>query len=85
MEEHTLASHNGRTVTLDLCVPCQSFWFDARESLALTPASTLALDSDAAVASGDSTKASTRKAPSSAKNGCAAASAIVLTAAAPEP
>ena len=43
MEEHTLASHNGRTVTLDLCVPCQSFWFDARESLALTPASTLAL------------------------------------------
>ena len=43
MEEHTLAGHNGRTVSLDLCVPCQSFWFDARESLALTPAATLAL------------------------------------------
>jgi hypothetical protein len=43
MEEHTLASHNGRSVSLDLCVPCQSFWFDARESMALTPASTLAL------------------------------------------
>jgi hypothetical protein len=43
MDEHTLASHSGRSVALDLCVPCQSFWFDARESLALTPASTLAL------------------------------------------
>jgi len=43
MDEHTLGSHNGRSVTLDLCVPCQSFWFDSRESLALTPASTLAL------------------------------------------
>jgi Zn-finger nucleic acid-binding protein len=43
MDEHTLASHNGLSVTLDLCVPCQSFWFDARESLALTPASTLGL------------------------------------------
>ncbi len=43
MEEHTFAGHNGRPVVLDLCFPCQSFWFDARESLALTPASTLAL------------------------------------------
>ena len=43
MQEHTLAGHSGRPVTLDLCVPCQSFWFDARESLALTPGSTLAL------------------------------------------
>jgi hypothetical protein len=43
MDEHTLASHSGRSVALDLCVPCQSFWFDVRESLALTPASTLAL------------------------------------------
>ena len=43
MDEHTLASHNGRSVALDLCVPCQSFWFDSRESLALTPASTLGL------------------------------------------
>jgi Zn-finger nucleic acid-binding protein len=43
MEAHTLARHNGPSITIDLCVPCQSFWFDARESLALTPASTLTL------------------------------------------
>ena len=43
MEAPTLASHNGPSITIDLCVPCQSFWFDARESLALTPASTLTL------------------------------------------
>lgn len=43
MEAHTLESHNGRSVTIDVCRPCQSFWFDAFESLALTPASTLRL------------------------------------------
>ncbi|MDH4065887.1 MAG: zf-TFIIB domain-containing protein [Acidobacteriota bacterium] len=43
MEEHTYEAHNGRAVVLDVCFPCQSFWFDSRESLALTPASTLAL------------------------------------------
>lgn len=43
MEAHTVNAHNGRSVTIDLCVPCQSFWFDHYESLALTPASTLAL------------------------------------------
>jgi hypothetical protein len=43
MEAHTLAGHNGRTVTLDLCLPCQSLWFDTFESVALTPASTLTL------------------------------------------
>jgi uncharacterized protein YbaR (Trm112 family) len=43
MKEHTFAGHNGRPVVLDLCFPCQSFWFDTRESVALTPASTLAL------------------------------------------
>ncbi|MEZ5285991.1 MAG: hypothetical protein R2712_14515 [Vicinamibacterales bacterium] len=42
MQEHTYAAHNGCNVTLDLCMPCQSLWFDLRESLALTPASTLA-------------------------------------------
>jgi hypothetical protein len=30
-------------VTIDLCFPCQSLWFDTHESLALTPASTLTL------------------------------------------
>ncbi|HVG84492.1 MAG TPA: hypothetical protein VM820_08230 [Vicinamibacterales bacterium] len=43
MQAHTLTGHNGRTVTVDLCFPCQSLWFDIYENLALTPASTLAL------------------------------------------
>jgi uncharacterized protein with PIN domain len=43
MQEHTLEGQLGRPVVIDLCVPCQSFWFDGHESLALTPASTLAL------------------------------------------
>lgn len=41
--EQTLAGHVGTTVTIDLCLPCQVFWFDARESLQLSPASTLQL------------------------------------------
>ena len=43
MEAQTLTGHNGRPVTIDLCFPCQSLWFDTHESLALTPASTLTL------------------------------------------
>jgi hypothetical protein len=43
MQEETLDSHLARPVVIDLCVPCQSFWFDARESLSLTPGSTLTL------------------------------------------
>jgi DNA-directed RNA polymerase subunit RPC12/RpoP len=43
MREQTLDGHLGRTVVVDLCVPCQSFWFDERESLSLTPGSTLSL------------------------------------------
>jgi hypothetical protein len=43
MEAQTLTGHNGRSVTIDLCFPCQSLWFDTHESLALTPASTLTL------------------------------------------
>jgi hypothetical protein len=39
----TLDAHLGRTVTIDLCLPCQAFWFDARESLQLSPAATLTL------------------------------------------
>jgi hypothetical protein len=39
----TLAGHYGTAVTIDLCIACQAFWFDARESLQLTPASTLQL------------------------------------------
>jgi Zn-finger nucleic acid-binding protein len=43
MQEETLDGHLARPVSIDLCFPCQSFWFDARESLSLTPGSTLAL------------------------------------------
>jgi hypothetical protein len=43
MQEHTLDGMLGRPVLIDLCEPCQSFWFDGRESLQLSPAATLAL------------------------------------------
>jgi hypothetical protein len=43
MQEQTLDGHVGRSVTIDVCLPCQSFWFDARESLALSPGGTLSL------------------------------------------
>jgi hypothetical protein len=43
MIAHTLAAHMGASVTIDACLSCQAFWFDGRESLQLTPASTLSL------------------------------------------
>ncbi len=43
MEAQTLTSHNGGQIDVDLCYPCQALWFDTHESLALAPASTLAL------------------------------------------
>lgn len=43
MVEQTLEAHHGRPIVIDLCRPCQSFWFDTRESLSLTPGSTLSL------------------------------------------
>ena len=43
MQEHTFDGHNGRSVVIDLCEPCQSFWFDDRESLTLSPSATLSL------------------------------------------
>ena len=43
MSEHTFDGQLGRAVAIDICHPCQSIWFDGRESLSLTPASTLAL------------------------------------------
>ena len=43
MEERTFDGHSGQHVSIDACFPCQSFWFDSRESLALTPGATLAL------------------------------------------
>jgi Zn-finger nucleic acid-binding protein len=43
MQEETFDGHLGRAVAIDICHGCQSFWFDARESVSLTPGSTLAL------------------------------------------
>jgi len=43
MHEETFDGHLGRSVVIDICHACQCFWFDARESVSLTPGSTLAL------------------------------------------
>jgi hypothetical protein len=43
MQEHSLDGLLGRPVVIDLCEPCQSFWFDGRESLQLSAAATLSL------------------------------------------
>jgi hypothetical protein len=43
MTSHTVEGQLGRSVTVDLCDPCQSIWFDPRESLQLTPGATLML------------------------------------------
>lgn len=43
MTQDTLQAHLGREVTIDLCISCQAFWFDTRESLQLTPGATLKL------------------------------------------
>jgi len=43
MQALTLDGHLGRSVAIDLCHPCQAFWFDGRESLQLAPVSVLQL------------------------------------------
>ena len=43
MAEETFDGHLGRSVAIDICHACQSLWFDSRESVTLTPGSTLAL------------------------------------------
>lgn len=43
MTSLTLAGHYERTLVIDLCQNCQSFWFDGLESLQLDPASVLEL------------------------------------------
>jgi hypothetical protein len=43
MTEETLQGHLERPLVIDLCYPCQAFWFDSHESLRLTPGSTLKL------------------------------------------
>ena len=43
MIERPFHGHLGRQVTIDICLPCQALWFDGRESLQLSPGSTLQL------------------------------------------
>lgn len=43
MAAHVLDAHMGGSVTVDVCLACQAFWFDGYESLQLTPGSTLRL------------------------------------------
>ena len=43
MRHELLEAHFGRPVAIDLCLTCHVFWFDGRESLQLSPASTLKL------------------------------------------
>jgi Zn-finger nucleic acid-binding protein len=43
MHQETFDGHLGRAIVIDICHACQCFWFDARESVSLTPGSTLAL------------------------------------------
>jgi hypothetical protein len=46
MNALSLEGHQGRSVTIDLCHPCQAFWFDGYESLQLAPGSVLRLFRD---------------------------------------
>ena len=43
MEEATFDAHLGRRTAIDICHACHCLWFDAHESLTLTPGSTLKL------------------------------------------
>lgn len=43
MTERALHGHLGTEVIIDICLPCQALWFDGRESLQLSPGSTLRL------------------------------------------
>ena len=43
MLSQTLEGHGGASVTIDVCLPCEAFWFDHLESLQLSPAATLQL------------------------------------------
>lgn len=43
MESLGLQGHGGTPIEIDLCRSCHAFWFDAHESLQLSPGSTLQL------------------------------------------
>ena len=43
MTDWTLGSRLGTPITIDVCAPCQAFWFDQHKDLQLSPAATLEL------------------------------------------
>jgi hypothetical protein len=43
MTTMTLDGHQGKSISIDRCAPCQAFWFDQFESLQLSPGATLNL------------------------------------------
>jgi len=43
METESLEGHQGTPIAIDLCRPCQMFWFDTHESLQLSPGAVLKL------------------------------------------
>jgi hypothetical protein len=43
MQQQRLDGHHSRPVVIDVCRPCQSFWFDTHESPGLTAGATLSL------------------------------------------
>jgi hypothetical protein len=43
MQQERLDGHHGRPVVIDVCAPCQLFWFDTHESPGLTAGATLSL------------------------------------------
>lgn len=43
MTDWTLAGRLGTQLTIDVCTPCQAFWFDQHKDLQLAPGSTLQL------------------------------------------
>jgi hypothetical protein len=43
MNQEILDGHLGTSVSIDLCLPCQAFWFDTYESLKLSPGAVLTL------------------------------------------
>ena len=43
MESHSLEGALGRDLSIDVCKPCQAFWFDGHESLQISPGATLRL------------------------------------------
>lgn len=43
MRAYRVDGHLGKEVDVDVCIPCQSIWFDAQEHLQLTPGATLTL------------------------------------------